>query len=91
MPKHPYFKPFFNRGQINISVGMILAGISFIIAPLATYYSSQLATSERISTVDTKTQVVENRVKNLEEKFDKIDGKLDALLLKQGLNPDKLK
>ena len=78
------------KGQIQISWAIAMAAVSFIAAPLVGYYSSQIATGNRIGEVDKNLGVTINRVDTLEKQFEKIDQKLDALLLKQGISLDKI-
>lgn len=72
-------------GQIQISLAMAMAAVSFIAAPLIGYFSSQMAIGNRISGVDTEIQVTKSRVDGIEKKLDKMDEKLDALLLKNNI------
>lgn len=71
------------KGQIQISVALGMAVISFIAAPLIAYYSAQSATNSRINEVDTKTQVTQSQVINIEKKLDSIEQKLDKLLFEK--------
>ena len=72
------------RGQIQISFAMILAGISFVVAPIVTYYSAQSATNSRIAEIDKRESVIESQITNFDKRLDKIDTRLDGIELKLG-------
>lgn len=80
-----------NRGQIQLSVATVMAGVSFVAAPLVAYYSSQMATAQAIAEVNTKTEVVETRVDHVDTQLDRLENKVDALLIQNGVNPKNVK
>lgn len=69
-----------NKGQISIATTVIMAGATILASVIAGWASA----GTRVNMIDTKIQVVEerenNHYKELKEKLDSIDGKLDKLI-----------
>ena len=72
-----HMKTVKRKGQIQLSIATGMAIISFIAAPIIAYYSSMASTNVRIGEINTKEQVTESRVLELEKKIDRIELKLD--------------
>lgn len=74
----------------------LLASAGILAAALGTYFGTQITTDAKISEVrqDVAVQAVEvnnlaEDVVELKADVDKIDDKINALLVKQGINPNK--
>ena len=80
-----------NDAQFRLSLPIAMAAISFVAAPIVAYFSSQAATAQDINTVDTRTQVQQVRIDALENRFDKFETKLDAVLRANGVDPANVK
>ena len=85
------------NGLIQLSWGLAMAAVSFIAAPLVGYFSAQMATETRIGVIDKEVGIQKNRIDNLQEKVNETNNKvieiqngINALLLKQGIDPNKI-
>lgn len=56
----------FQKGQLSITIGSVLAGVSFVAAPIITYYTGQAAVQEDIATVDAKISAQSERTAKIE-------------------------
>ena len=53
-----------NKGQIQLTFATGLAVVSFVAAPIVAFFSAQAASDAKISSLETRTAVVENSVQN---------------------------
>lgn len=84
-------------GQISIPIALALGGAGSIITGLSAYYGSQIHQKEEIAMVRQDVAVlvaqknnIESNVSGLEMKLDRVENKLDALLVNRGINPEQI-
>lgn len=87
-----------SKGQTTIGVGLAFSLAGLLAAGLTGYYSAQIATAEEFGKVAEKQAIITTRIDNNVEKIqaqdrrlDRFENKLDALLLKSGINPTSIK
>ncbi len=91
-----------NRGNITLGAGMVMSIVVAVTSTTAAYFSAQMATASRISQVELSSQqaiaAVDNRVtqnsadiSNIKPALDSLTNKVDAILIHDGLDPNKVK
>lgn len=87
-----------SKGQVTFGIGAVVSGATILVSMLGSYYSAQIATEKdfgQIRTVQAETTIkIQNQEKTtdkLENRLDLFDRKIDALLLKSGINPNTIK
>lgn len=86
-----------NRGQITFTIATVLAGATGILGVVGSYYGTQLAQADKISTIQQQVAVLQESKENFQGNLTEIkndvkelNAKVDALLINQGINPNKL-
>jgi hypothetical protein len=81
-----------------MGIGAAVSGATILVSMLGAYYSSQIATEKDFGDIRTaqaetviKIQNQEKSTDRLEKRLDTFDRKIDALLLKSGINPSSIK
>lgn len=75
------------KGQVTITVASAFAIGTAIVSALGSYYTSQMATGDKISEVKIQSAINTTAVTNIEKRLDRFEEKIDALLERQGINP----
>lgn len=60
-----------------------------IVASVGAFYSSQLATTDRFGRNEVDIATAKNDINHVNQQLDRLELKLDALLQKQNINPQK--
>lgn len=71
----------------SISVNTALTILAMIAAGFVSYFTAQAATSVQISDLNGKIQVVQAKTEDTDARLDRIENKVDALLIKNGISP----
>lgn len=77
------------KGEVSVPAAVILGGISMVAAAVGGFYSAQLATQDRFTKDEIEIAETKRDVEHLNEQLDRLELKLDALLERQGINPNK--
>lgn len=80
------------KGQIglNILVPIALAGVGILVGNIGYTNSKTDQVNERVSVVREDVARLQASLDAIKGDTDKINDRLDALLIKQGINPDKI-
>lgn len=80
----------------NLSVKDVIGIIVFLLGIFGSYFANQMQTDQKISAISQSAAVLqanqvnyENSFSDLKTNVNKLDEKIDALLLSQGINPNK--
>ena len=68
-----------NKGQFNITIVGLMAGISFVAAPIIAYFSAQAANQEAISGVSERAAKLETSVPRMEQDIRDIKDSLKSI------------
>lgn len=74
---------------MQLTIPLAMAAVSFIAAPIIGYYSSQIATAASIAEVNARAAVLEQRATTEEKQLNRVENKVDALLINNGISPTK--
>ena len=85
-------------GEMTIGLGVFLGVLTIIMSGVSTYYVSQASINDKIFDVKELTSIHTERIDNLEsvqtdikKAQDRIEDKVDALLIQFGVNPNTIK
>lgn len=88
---------FEERRQIKITLATGFTIFAFLVAPIVTYFSAQIAVAAKIADAQQATAVLQertnsnqDRIMTIESRLNRIEDKLDALLYANGIDPRKL-
>ena len=77
------------KGEISVPVAALLGIVAFAVGTAGTFYSAQIATADRFSKDEIDIATTKRDVEHVNEQLDRVEMKLDALLEKQNINPNK--
>lgn len=79
------------KGQISLTLASVLAGGTMLISVTTSYYSTQFAVQEKITEVKVESAgnnaEFRSNIANMDERLDRLETKIDALLRNEGINP----
>lgn len=75
------------ESSFKLSMPTMISIVGGIMAVLAAYFTSQAAAAGAVADVNTKVEVVASRVDDQTERLNRIENKVDKLLIKSGINP----
>lgn len=78
-------KRIMEKTPIHISTAIAL--LSLILAPIIGFYTAQASTAAALADVNTKVEVVQARNQDIDARLDRIENKMDKLLIFSGINP----
>lgn len=85
-------------GEMTIGLGVFLGVLTIIMSGVSTYYVSQASINDKIFGIKELTSVHTEQIDNLEsvqtdikKAQDRIEDKVDALLIQFGVNPNSIK
>lgn len=88
----------FNLGQITIPLVSAFAGGTFILSGATAYFGSQLAFKDDVADIrvdakanETSIVALEKRDDEIASRLDRIENKIDTLLIRNGVNPQSVK
>ena len=86
------------KGQIAVGLMGAISLVTFTASTLVGYYSGELAAAKRAGEQDVKIQANTTNIENFKEQLSEVKAdtnelnkKIDALLLRQGINPLTIK
>lgn len=72
---------------MEIPIGLAISVATIAMSIGGSYFATQLSTAEKIADIRVATQANTTQVDNFENRLDRFEDKMDALLAKNGVNP----
>lgn len=80
-------KKFMDKPNLTLSIPTMIAIATFVLAPIIGYYSAQASVADTIAQVNTKVEVQTQAQSDEDARLDRIENKVDKLLIHSGINP----